>query len=55
MLERHLIAYAILVVLLLAFLAAALLLRRRSRQVRRAPDRHLRIDLLTDDAVAKEP
>jgi hypothetical protein len=44
MTERHLIAYAILLVLLFAALA----LWRRTR--RRAPEPHLRIDLLSGDA-----
>jgi high-affinity Fe2+/Pb2+ permease len=51
MIERQLIAGTILLVLLLAAFA----LWRRSRRVRRAPERHLRIDLLTGEAVAKEP
>jgi hypothetical protein len=43
LMERHLIAYAI----LLVFLAGALVLWRRGRRVRRAPKPHLRIDLLS--------
>ncbi len=42
MMERHLIAYAILLLLL----TAAIALWRRSRRIRRAPDPHLRIDLI---------
>jgi lysylphosphatidylglycerol synthetase-like protein (DUF2156 family) len=45
MTERHLIAYAI---LLLALLVAAVLWRR-SRRVRHSPEPHLRIDLVGDD------
>jgi hypothetical protein len=52
MTERQLLASAILLVLLLA---AGVLVWRRSRRVRRAPERHLRINLLSDEAVAKEP
>lgn len=44
MTERHLIAYAILLLPLL--IGAAVLLWRRGRRGRRAPDPHLRIDLL---------
>ena len=44
MTERHLIAYGILVFLI----GAGLIWRRRRRRVRRAPERHLRIDLLAD-------
>jgi hypothetical protein len=47
MTDRHLIAYAILLALLLA---AAAMLWRRSRRGRRAPDAHLRIDLLAEEA-----
>ena len=46
MTERHLIAYAIVIVLLLI---GAVLLLRRGRRGRRAPEAHLRIDLLNDD------
>jgi hypothetical protein len=46
LMERHLIAYAILAL----FLIATLVIWRRSRRVRRAPDPHLRIDLLSGDA-----
>jgi uncharacterized membrane-anchored protein len=49
MTERQLMAGAILLVLLLA---AVLLVWRRSRRVRRAPERHLRIDLTADPAEA---
>ena len=45
MTERHLIAYAI---LLLVLIGAALLWRRR-RSVQRPSDSHLRIDLLSDE------
>ena len=45
MTERHLIAYAILLLLLIG----AILLWRRSRRVRRAPEPHMRIDLLGDE------
>ncbi|HEX8239020.1 MAG TPA: hypothetical protein VF574_04685 [Allosphingosinicella sp.] len=54
LMERHLIAYAI----LLAFLAAAFVFWRRGRRVRRAPKPHLRIDLLShsdDDPVDPSP
>ena len=51
MMERQLIAWAILLVVLLA----AAVLWKRSRRVRRAPERHLRIDLLTQGSAAKEP
>lgn len=46
--ERQTIAYAILLVLLIG----VALLWRRARRVRKAPDRHLRIDLLAE---AEEP
>jgi cytochrome c-type biogenesis protein CcmH/NrfF len=55
MTERHLAAWAI---LLLFLLAAGLVWRLRRRRVRRAPERHLRIDLLTDadgEPTAREP
>jgi hypothetical protein len=45
MTERHLIAYAI----LLLILFGALVLWRRSRRVRSAPEPHMRIDLLGDE------
>jgi hypothetical protein len=45
MTERHEIAWAILV---LALLVAAILWRR-SRRVRQAPERHLRIDLVAGE------
>jgi hypothetical protein len=48
LMERHLIAYAIVLLVLIG----ALLLWRRSRRVRRVPETHLRIDLL---AQAEEP
>jgi hypothetical protein len=48
LMERHLIAYAILLLVLIG----AVLLWRRSRRVRRAPEPHLKIDLL---AAAEEP
>jgi hypothetical protein len=48
MTERHLIAYAI---LLLALIGAVVLWRivRGPRRARRAPEPHLRIDLLTEE------
>ncbi|MFL6846036.1 MAG: hypothetical protein ACJ8ER_14285 [Allosphingosinicella sp.] len=45
MTERHLIAYAI----LLLFLLAVFVLWRRSRRVHRPSEPHLRIDLIADD------
>lgn len=51
MMERQLIAWAILLVVLLA----AAVLWQRGRRVRRAPERHLRIDLLTQEPASKEP
>jgi len=48
LMERHLIAYAILLLVLIG----VLLLWRRSRRIRRAPEPHLKIDLLAD---AEEP
>jgi hypothetical protein len=45
MTERHLIAYAIVIILLLA----AAIVWRRSRRTRRAPEPHLRIDLVSGD------
>jgi hypothetical protein len=44
LMERHLIAYAILLLVLIGIL----LLWRRSRRIRRAPEPHLRIDLLAE-------
>jgi LPXTG-motif cell wall-anchored protein len=54
MTERQLIAYAILLLLLLA---GALLLWRRRRRGRRAPQPHMRIDLLgeAEDGAAPRP
>jgi hypothetical protein len=46
LMERHLIAYAILLVLLIA----GFIVWRRSRRVRRGPEPHLRIDLLSEAA-----
>jgi ABC-type nickel/cobalt efflux system permease component RcnA len=46
MTERHLMAYAILLLVLIG----AFLLWRRSRRVRRAPEPHMRIDLLGGEA-----
>jgi hypothetical protein len=43
--ERHEIAWAILVLALLV----ATILWRRTRRVRRAPERHLRIDLVAGE------
>ncbi len=48
LMERHLIAYAILLLVLIG----VLLLWRRSRRIRRAPEPHLKIDLLAE---AEEP
>jgi hypothetical protein len=48
MTERHLIAYAILLLVLLA----AVIMWRRSRRVRRSPGHHLRIDLVGDEEPA---
>jgi ABC-type nickel/cobalt efflux system permease component RcnA len=48
LMERHLIAYAILLIVLIG----ALLLWRRSRRIRRVPEPHLKIDLLAE---AEEP
>jgi hypothetical protein len=45
MTDRHLIAYAILLLLLVA----AALLWRRSRRTGRAPEPHLKIDLIGDE------
>jgi ABC-type nickel/cobalt efflux system permease component RcnA len=47
LMERHLIAYAIVLLVLIG----ALLLWRRSRRVRRAPEPHLKIDLLAEAEV----
>jgi ABC-type nickel/cobalt efflux system permease component RcnA len=44
LMERHLIAYAILLLVLIG----ALIVWRRSRRVRRAPEPHLKIDLLAE-------
>jgi ABC-type nickel/cobalt efflux system permease component RcnA len=49
--ERHLIAYAILLLVLIG----ALLLWRRSRRVRRAPEPHMRIDLIAGDGEDPKP
>jgi hypothetical protein len=47
MTERHLIAYAI---LLFFLMSAGFIWRLRRRRARRAPKRHLRIDLLPETA-----